>query len=164
MSIRRMIPHPALSSVLLVCWLLLNNSVAAGHVVLGSLFALAIPMFTRRFFPEPVYIGRVHVLVRLVLTVLWDILLASMTVAMRTLGPMDRLRPRFIRVPVALQDDFALTALTSTISLTPGTVSAQISADRQAIIVHALNVDDEQALVDTLKARYEAPIKEIFKC
>ena len=84
--------------------------------------------------------------------------------AARTLGPSDHLRPRFVRVPIALQDDFALTALTSTISLTPGTVSAQISTDRQAIIVHSLNVTDEQDLVDTIKSRYEAPIKEIFKC
>ena len=84
--------------------------------------------------------------------------------ALRTLGPADRLHPRFVRVPVALQDDFALTALASTISLTPGTVSAQISTDRQAIIVHSLDVTDEEDLIGTIKSRYEAPIKEIFKC
>ncbi|NIW85062.1 MAG: cation:proton antiporter, partial [Gammaproteobacteria bacterium] len=57
--------------------------------------------------------------------------------------------------------DFALTALASTISLTPGTVSAEIAPDREHILIHALDVDDEEALVRTIKERYEAPIREI---
>ena len=67
-------------------------------------------------------------------------------------------------MPVAIADDFALTALASTISLTPGTVSAELGPDRDHILVHALDVDDEAVLARTIKERYEKPIKEIFQC
>ena len=165
MSSRRVwLPHPVTSGILFVVWLLLNHTLSPGHIVLGAALALLIPMFTRRFFPEPVYLARVGTIVRFLLTVLWDIVVASVTVARLTLGSTSRLRPRFVRVPVAITDDFALTALASTVSLTPGTVSAELGPDRDYILVHALDLDDEAALVRTIKERYERPIKEIFRC
>ena len=161
---RRWLPHPVLTAVLVVVWLLLNGTVSAGHMVLGAALGVLIPMFTQRFFPEAVTLSRVGTIVRLLAIVLWDIVIASITVARLTLGPTSKLRPRFVRVPVALADDFALTALASTIALTPGTVSAELAPDRGHILVHALDVADESALVRTIKERYEAPIKEIFQC
>ena len=161
---RRYLPHPVTSTVLFAVWLLLNHTLSAGHVVLGAALAVLIPLFTRRFFPEPVYLGRPVTILKFFATVLWDIVLASFAVARLTLGPTTRLKPRFVRIPVALADDFALTALASTISLTPGTVSAELAPDRGHIIIHALVVDDEAAMVRIIKERYESPIKEIFQC
>ena len=152
---RHWLPHPVTSAVLFVVWLLLNHTLSAGHMVLAAILGVLIPLFTRRFFPEPVTIGRVGTIVRFIVIVLLDIVVASFTVARLTLGPTAKLRPRFVRVPVALA---------STISLTPGTVSAELSPDREHILIHALDVDDEAALVRTIKERYEAPIKEIFQC
>jgi multicomponent K+:H+ antiporter subunit E len=165
MSIRRRwLPHPTTSVLLFVVWLLLNHTLSIGHAVLGATLGILIPLFTQRFFPESVYLRRPATILRFLAIVLWDIVVASITVARLSLGPISKLRPRFVRIPVALDDDFALTALTSTISLTPGTVSAEISPDRGHILIHALDVDDEAALVRMIKERYEVPIKEIFQC
>ena len=164
LSRRRLLPHPVTSAVLIVVWLLLNHTLSAGHIVLGAALGVFIPLFTRRFFPEPVYLTRTGTILRFLVVVLWDIVVASFIVARLSLGPVSNLRPRFVRIPVALADDFALTALTSAISLTPGTVFAEVAADRRHILIHALDVDDETALVRTIKQRYEAPIKEIFQC
>lgn len=161
---RRWLPHPVTSALLFVVWLLLNHTLSAGHIVLGAALGISIPWFTQRFFPESVYLRRPGTMLRFLAIVLWDIVVASVTVTRLTLGPVSRLKPRFVRIPVALDDDFALTALASTISLTPGTVSAEIAPDRAHILIHALDVDDEAALVRTIKNRYEAPIKEIFGC
>lgn len=161
---RRWLPHPVVSAVLLMVWLLLNHTLSTGHIVLGIILSVLIPMFTQRFFPEPVYLRRGGVIMRFLVVMLWDIVTASIAVGRLTVGPASRLRPRFVRIPVSLTDDFALTALASAISLTPGTVSAEIDADRTHILIHALDVDDEPALVRTIKARYEAPIREIFQC
>lgn len=161
---RRVMPHPLTSAVLLVVWLLLHHTISAGHIMLGGVLAVLIPLFTERFFPEPVYLGRLKAIVRLFAVVLWDIIVATFAVSRVTLGPTSKLSPSFVRVPVDLTDDFALTALTSTISLTPGTVSAEIAPNREHILVHALDVADDAELVRTIKERYEAPIKEIFKC
>ena len=161
---RRWLPHPVTSVLLFVVWLLLNHTLSAGHVVLGAALGFLIPLFTQRFFPESVYLRRPGTMLRFLVIVLWDIVVASITVTRLSLGPVSKLRPRFVRIPVALDDDFALTALASTISLTPGTVSAEIAPDRGHILIHALDVDDEAALVRTIKERYEAPIKEMFQC
>ena len=114
---RRWLPHPVTSAVLFVVWLLLNHTISAGHVILAATLGVLIPLFTRRFFPEPVTIGRIGTIVRFIVVVLLDIVVASFTVARLTLGPTAKLRPRFVRVPVALADDFALTALASTITV-----------------------------------------------
>ena len=55
-----------------------------------------------------------------------------------------------------------ITALASLITLTPGTVSAELSDDRRYILIHALHLDDPDALIEEIKTRYEAPLKEIF--
>jgi multicomponent K+:H+ antiporter subunit E len=163
-SMRSWLPHPVTSAVLFVVWLLLNLSFSVGHIVLGAVIGVLIPLFTRRFFPEPVYLARAGTILRFLAIVLWDIVTATFVVSRLSLGPTSKLRPRFVRIPVSLDDDFALTALASTISLTPGTVTAEIAPDRGYVLIHALDVADEAELVRTIKQRYEAPIKEIFRC
>jgi multicomponent K+:H+ antiporter subunit E len=160
----RWLPHPAITVVLVILWLLLQKSVAPGHVLLAILLGVGIPIFSSRFWPEPVRIGSPATIVRFVAIVLWDIVIANLSMVRLVLGPSSAIKPAFVRVPVDVEDDFALTALASTISLTPGTVTARVSADRHSLLVHALAVEDEAALVDTIKRRYEAPIKEIFRC
>jgi multicomponent K+:H+ antiporter subunit E len=157
-------PHPLLSLLLLLLWLLLSNSAAPGHLLLGALLGLAIPIFTQRFWPNPLILARPRLVFPFVGRVLWDILVANFSVARVVLGPRQGIRPAFVRVPVDIEGDFPLTLLASVISLTPGTVSADIDAERRQLLVHALSVDDTEALVHQIKTRYEAPIKEIFPC
>ncbi len=159
-----LLPHPGLSSFLLVLWLLLNNSAAPGHLVLGALLGVLIPLFTRRFWPERLGLARPGLMLRFSGRVLWDIIVANFAVARVVLGPRSAIRPAFVRVPLDIHDDFPVTVLASVVSLTPGTVSADIDAERRNLLVHALSVSDTEALAQDIKARYEAPIKEIFAC
>jgi len=66
-----LLPHPLLSLLLLLLWLLLNNSAAAGQLVLGALFGVLIPLFTRRFWPQPAYLTRPGRALRFAGRVLW---------------------------------------------------------------------------------------------
>lgn len=157
-------PHPLLSLLLLLLWLLLSNSAAPGHLLLGALLGLAIPIFTQRFWPDPLILARPRLVFPFIGRVLWDILVANFSVARVVLGPRRGIRPAFVRVPVDIEGEFPLTLLASVISLTPGTVSADIDAERRHLLVHALSVEDTEALVRQIKTRYEAPIKEMFPC
>ena len=94
--------------------------------------------------------------------VLWDMLLSNIEVARRILGPERSLTPGFIWVPLDLQNIHGITALASIITLTPGTLSAELTEDRRHLLVHAFNLKDADATVAEIKARYEAPLKEIF--
>lgn len=160
----RGLPSPGLTLFLLLLWLLLNNTLAVGHVVLGLLLGLAIPMLCQRFLAQIPSVHRPVKLVRFTLLVLYDIVVANWAVAQLVLGPRSRLRPAFIEIPVALENDFLRTVLAGIVSLTPGTVSADINSDRQLLLVHVLDSENAQLLVNEIKQRYEAPLLEIFAC
>ena len=160
---RRLLPHPLLTLVLVGIWLLLNNTVAPGHIVLGLILGWAIPMFTLRFWPESVCISKPLLLLRFVAVVLWDIVVANLTVAWLIVGRPQSLRPAFLAVPLALKSDLAIGLLANTICLTPGTVSAQLSEDRRFLLVHALDAADGDAVIADIKRRYEMPLKEVFE-
>lgn len=161
--IRKLYPFPTLSVFLLLMWLLLSGF-SAGHLVLGMVLATVLPLGTLPFWPNVPRLRNFHKLVLFVLMVHWDIVVANLSVARRILGSPKKLRPAFVEVPLDIKDDFAITLLTSTVSLTPGTVSADISADASRMLVHALHVEDEAVLVDQIKQRYERRLKEIFEC
>jgi multicomponent K+:H+ antiporter subunit E len=158
------LPHPLLTPVLTATWLLLNNSLAPGHLMLGLLLGLAIPRFTLAFWPERVRIRRPAALFGLAGVFLKDLLLANFSVAKLILAGPRTLRPAFVVVPLALRNELAISLLANIICLTPGTVSARLSADRRELLVHALDCADGEALVATIKSRFEAPLREIFEC
>jgi multicomponent K+:H+ antiporter subunit E len=156
------LPRPLLSAVLLAVWLLLNATLAPAHIALGALLAVAIPLWVGPLLPAPVRLRRGRTALRLALVVLGDIVLANIEVARRILGPESALAPGFVRVPLALRGDWSVATLAGIVTLTPGTVSAEVSADHSELLVHALHVTDPQALVEEIKRRYEAPLEEIF--
>jgi multicomponent K+:H+ antiporter subunit E len=160
---RNWLPHPLLTPALAAVWLLLNNSFAAGQILLGLLLGWAIPAFTLAFWPERV---RIYAPVRLLhfgAVFLYDVLVANLAVARLILAGPRVLRPAFVSVPLDLSNELAISLLANTICLTPGTVSARLSVDRRQLLVHALDCDDPVALVATIKTRFEAPLKEIFE-
>ena len=90
---------------------------------------MLIPLFTRRFWPQPAYLTRPGRALRFAGRVLWDIIVANFAVARIVLGPSSAIRPVFVRVPLDVEGDFAMTVLASVISLTPGTVTADLDAE-----------------------------------
>lgn len=160
---RRLLPHPLITLALTAVWLLLVNSMDSGQMVLGLALGWAIPLFTLRFWPETLRIHRPLVLLRFIVRVLGDIVVANLNVARLILSRPERLRPAFIIVPLALKSDLAISLLANTICLTPGTVSSRLSLDRKYLLVHTLDTADPGRLVATIKSRYETPIQEIFE-
>lgn len=160
---RRWLPHPLLTPILAVIWLLLNNTLSPGHILLGFLLGWAIPRFTLAFWPEEVRIHAPRTLLRFIGIFLYDVLVANIAVARMILASPDKLRPAFVDVPIDLKNEFAISILANCICLTPGTVSASLAPDRTHLLVHALDVDDPAALVAEIKSRFEAPLKEIFE-
>lgn len=160
--IRRLLPHPGLSGLLAVMWVLMVNEVSFGALFLGVVFGVLVPIFTApwwpgrpevRFVPAIAYVG----------LVLWDIVVANFQVAAIILFKPNRdLRPAWLTIPLDLATPEAITVFAGTISLTPGTVSADVSACGQYLLVHALHAPDPAGEVTKVKARYEARLKEIF--
>ena len=160
---QRLLPHPWLTVVLTLVWLLLNNSLALGHLLLGLMLGWLIPFLTGRFWPDTVPFHRPLTLLRFIGRVLWDILVANLNVAQLILGKTERLRPAFFAVPLDLRSELAIGLLANTVSLTPGTLSVELSPDRRTLFVHGLDVPDPDAARAEIKSRYEAPLKEVLE-
>jgi multicomponent K+:H+ antiporter subunit E len=79
------------------------------------------------------------------------------------LGPEHLVQPRFVWVPLDIRDAHGIVALAGIITMTPGTLSAELADDRRHLLIHAFDVEDEAALVADIKKRYEAPLRVIFE-
>ena len=160
--LRGIIPSVPLSLAIFAFGLLLPDHINAAYVALALLLALLIPQVARRLEREFAYIGTLRPLPRLVLVMLYDIVRSNLHVARLVLGPETALKPGWVWVPLDLTNIHGITALASLITLTPGTVSAELSDDRSYLLIHALDLRDPEALIEEIKTRYEAPLKEIF--
>lgn len=158
-----LLPHPFLTILLAVVWTLLQNEISAGMVVFGIILGIIIPRATAVWWPDRPVGFRIGKMIAYVILVLWDIVVANVQVAWIVLTRRNKnLRPAWVIIPLDLRSAEAITVLAGTITLTPGTVSADISCNGRTLLVHALDAPDPDAVRDEIKQRYEARLKEIF--
>lgn len=144
--------------------MLLQNEVSAGMVVFGVILGIIIPKITAIWWPDTPKGFRLGKMITYSFIVLWDILVANIQVAWIVLSvPNSKLRPAWIVVPLELRQPEAITMLAGTITLTPGTVSADLSSAGHSLLVHVLHTDDPDAIRDEIKSRYERRLMEIFQ-
>lgn len=162
-------PHPVLSALLAAVWLLLQQSIALPQLIAAAAFAFFVPRLVRGFLSPPsprrpwrVALRAAGLALRLVAVVLLDVVTSNLTVARIVLSPRSQPQPAWVRVPLALDDEIAITLLAAIITTTPGTVSCLVDETRREIVVHALDCADPAAMAAQIKARYERPLKEIF--
>lgn len=156
-------PHPLLTVLLAVVWTLLQNQVSAGMVVFGLILGIIIPWLTSIWWPDRPNGFRIAKMITYCVMVMWDIMVANIEVAWIVLTvPNAKLKPAWIIIPLDLKQPEAITVLAGTITLTPGTVSADLSDQGRSLLVHVLHTDDPDSVRDEIKERYEARLKEIF--
>jgi len=164
MMIRRVLPHPWLTVMLTLVWQLLVNKLTPGNLVLGLALGVAIPRLTAPYWPDRPRMGRPDRIAAFVAIVLWDIVVANFSVARLILFRRNAdLQSRFVTVPIDLTSPEAIAVLAGTITMTPGTLSADMSACGRALLVHCLHAPDPEAVVAEIKHRYERRLKEIFE-
>lgn len=154
--------HPVLSLLLAATWLALSRSVEPVHLLSAALIALLVPRLLSSF----LWPGRPIdwcAAVRLLMVVLWDIVVANITVARLVLGPMNRPQPRWMAVPLASDHPRVNALFASIITTTPGTVSAVVDEQQGVIWVHALDCSDAGAMVADMKGRYETALLRVFR-
>ena len=155
-------PQPWLSLILFLTWQILSDGISGASVVMGLILAWLIPQLTRGFWPERPAFRRPWKMTGYLLLVTWDIVMSSISVARLILSP-SRPRPVFVCYPLALENPLAISILASTISLTPGTVSADVSDDNKLLLIHSLDAEDEQEVIDAIRNRYESRLLEMFQ-
>ena len=112
---------------------------------------------------ERLYFVRVYRIVRLASFFLYELVMSSVRVAWDVIRPYPRNKPALVEVPLDVQSDIEILLLTNLISLTPGTLSVDVTQDRKTLLVHAMFADDHEAVVADLKSGMERLVAEVFE-
>ena len=164
----RWLPYPFVSLALCVLWLLLNQTLYPGHILLGVLLGIAGPILTRHL--NPLGYPRLRkpiVALRLLGFASVEVVRSCLNVSKVILfADYANLNSQFIRVPLDIRDPYGLAALSCLINMTPGTVWTELQpgadADKQELVLHVFDLHDAAWWVDTIKTRYEQPLIQIF--
>jgi multicomponent K+:H+ antiporter subunit E len=165
MTVRsRLLPHPVLTVVLGLVWVLLIKDFSWGTILFGLLLGVVIAKLTSTCWPGRPRIRNPLAIVEYSAIVLYDIIVSNYQVAYLVLFHRGaNLQSRFVTVPLDLESPEAIATLAGTITMTPGTVSADLSADGRSLLVHCLDTADAAGVVATIKSRYERRLMRIFE-
>jgi multicomponent K+:H+ antiporter subunit E len=162
--LRKLFPHPYLTLLLIITWMLLVNQVKLGSLVLAVILGTIIPIITAPYWPDRPVLRNPMAILGYLAIVLYDIVKSNFIVAgIVLLRPNSKLQSTWITVPLDLRSPEAITVLAGTITMTPGTVTADMSGDGRALLIHCLHAPDPDAVRDEIKSRYEARLMRIFE-
>lgn len=156
---------PVLVLGLTALWLLLNQTLAPGQILLGVVLALALAWASSSLRPLRAHLRRVDVAAALMLVVFREVVRSNVGVARIVLGLTRgrKVRSGYVRIPLDLRDPHGLAALAAIITSTPGTVWVGVSADGSTLTVHVLDLKDEEAWIRLVRTRFERPLMRIFE-
>ncbi|MGE4450749.1 Na+/H+ antiporter subunit E [Castellaniella sp.] len=161
---KRLLQSLPLACLLLILWLVLNDSLSAGHLVLGAAIALTLALLAPILRPVRARLSHPLVALRLAGHVAADIARSNRDVGrIILLGPRAGAHPGFLDIPLRIRDPHGLAALACIVTFTPGTVWSGHDPERNVLTLHVLDLGDPQGLTRIIQDRYERPLMEIFE-
>ena len=149
--------------LLAVVWAAITGNFAPGNVVLGFALGFLVLFFARRVIGSADYAPRLLQVLGLVAYFLWELILSNLRVAVDVLRPKLRLRPGVIAVPLDARTDAEIVLLANLITVTPGSLSLDVSADRQTLYLHVVHFDAPEAVRRKVKDGFERRILAVTR-
>lgn len=159
---KKILPFPLLTLALFIMWVLLTGF-SPGHVLLGGLVAALVSRTMLALQPEDTGFKPSLAVLRLFGLVSIDIIRSNIAVAKVVLFKRADRKSGFLHLPVDLRNPHALAVLAIIITATPGTLWVQHDARRHVILIHVLDLIDEDEWIQQIKHRYERLLMEIFE-
>ena len=156
---------PILIIALTVMWLLLNQSLAPGHLALGAALGVLLAYGSSTLRPLQPRLRNLHLALLLLFMVFVDIVRSNVSVARIVLGLVRdrRVNSGFLDIPLDMRDPHGLAVLATIVTSTPGTVWVDLAPDSSTLTLHVLDLKDEEAWIRWIKGRYERPLMRIFE-
>ncbi|RAZ66626.1 Na+/H+ antiporter subunit E [Planococcus maitriensis] len=152
-----------LNFFLALVWMFMTVSFTPSGFVIGFLVGLGIIVLMRRFFSKRLYILRVWALISLFLLFLRELFLSSIQVFAIVIRPKMNIKPAIFEMETELSNDWQVTLLSALITLTPGTLVIGISEDQKRLYIHALDFEDIDSAVSSIKNTFERAILEVSR-
>jgi multicomponent Na+:H+ antiporter subunit E len=152
-----------LNLILALMWAALQGDLNAINFFSGFLISAAVIYIFRRMFFRPLYFKKAALGVTLALVFIKELIKSNIAVLRVVLSPRLRVRSGVVAVPTELTNDVALTMLANMITLTPGTLTLDISPDRRYLFVHTLNLDDPEDVKQQIRQAFEVYLRELSR-
>jgi len=153
--------------LLALAWVGLNGEFTNGNFIVGFALGFLILFFARRGTDgktvAPSYGRKAWRVAGLLLFFIKKLIVANLRVAYDVLTPGYRMRPGILAVPLDAETDLEITLLANLITLTPGTLSLDVSDDRRTLYIHAMYADDPEAVKLSIKEGFERRILEVLR-
>ncbi|NGP18657.1 Na+/H+ antiporter subunit E [Devosia aurantiaca] len=151
--------------VLALIWAAVTGSFSGLNLLFGGLVGAVVVSLLRNSLVRRNGLRRWRRIGSLALLFVYELFLSAFKVALLTIKPNLRsaLRPAIIAVPLTVKSDGEITLLANLITLTPGTLSVDVSADRSQLYVHALTHEDREAVITGIVSGVEQKVREVFE-
>lgn len=152
-----------LNFFLALVWMFMTVSFTPSGFVIGFLVGLGVIILMRRFFSKRLYLLRLWALISLFLLFLRELFMSSIQVFSIVIRPNLNLKPAIFEMETELSSDWQITLLSALITLTPGTLVVGISEDQKRLYIHALDFEDIDSAVSSIKNTFERAILEVSR-
>lgn len=146
-------------------WAAVTGSFTVPNILLGGFIAAIAVLFIRDRVDRPFVLRRLGRVISLAALFIYELALSAWRVAVLVLSPNmhRRLSPAIIAYPLTVTTDAQITLLANLITLTPGTLSVDVSDDRTKLYIHVMEMTDREGLIDSIKQGFEARVMEVFE-
>lgn len=152
-----------ISNILLTfIWVALTGDFSFENYVFGFFLNFHILWLITYKRNQSKYFVIVPKLILLLVTFLYELIKANLEVAYEVITPKLKMTPGIIMVPLDVKSNIGITLLANMISLTPGTLSIDVSNDRKVLFVHAMYIKDREVFIKSIKNGFEKRILEIM--
>ena len=149
--------------MLAIAWGAMSGSFSLLNVFFGFCLAAMALSLIREQAGSVTYFTKLWRAIRLGGVFIVELVKSSVTVAMLVLTPRPRLSPAIIAYPLTVDRDFEITLLANLITLTPGTLSLDVSDDRRTLFIHCVDAPDTDAVIADIRQNFERRILETFR-
>lgn len=142
--------------LLALVWATLTGNMAVKNLALGFLLGYFVLFTVRNALGTRLYSRRVYRAVAFLFYFIWELLMANLRVALDVIAPKDRIRPALLAIPLDSTTDVEITTLANLITLTPGTMTLDVSTDRTVMYIHDMHVqhaDDSRQKIKKLERK-----------
>lgn len=156
--------YPALNILLTLVWAGLLGSFSLATLVSGFVVSYGLLYLVTRGLPgHPKYFSKVPRLIAFTGFYLWELLKSNAIIAYDVLTPTHHMKPGVIAIPLEAKTDLEITVLANLITMTPGTLSLDVSGDRRTLFVHAMYIDDPDMLRREIKENFERRVLDLLR-
>lgn len=153
-----------------IIWCLVSGQITIGSIFLGFIFGMVVVQpFTKLYRMDEVvtptgdWLGKIPKKLVYFYVLIKEIIKANIMVAKIVLSPKIDIKPGIIRVPIRTKTNIGITGIANTITLTPGTLTVDISDDESALFVHSIDATDPQGVRDSIRDDLEKYVLEAFE-